>query len=60
MIGEERGLMLFVFLAERVERPAIHRFAIKYNLFMYYDPHEDLVILSEEPLLRKRRDDDEV
>ena len=60
MIGEERGLMLFVFLAERVERPAIHHFAIKYNLFMYYDPHEDLVILSEEPLLRKQRDDDEV
>jgi len=25
----ERGLTLFVFLAERVERPAIHRFAIK-------------------------------
>jgi len=60
MIGEERGLMLFVFLAERVERPAIHHFAIKYNLFMYCDPYEDLVILSEEPLLRKRRDDDGV
>jgi len=59
MIGEERGLMLFVFLAERVERPAIHRFAIKYNLFMYYDSHEDLVILSEEPLLRKQRDEEE-
>jgi len=52
-------LMLFVFLAERVERPAIHRFAIKYNLFMYYDSHEDLVILSEEPLLRKQRDEEE-
>jgi len=55
----ERGLTLFVFLAERVERPAIHRFAIKYNLFMYYDSHEDLVILSEEPLLRKQRDEEE-
>jgi len=55
----ERGLTLFVFLAEWVERPAIHHFAIKYNLFMYYDPYEDLVILSEEPLLRKQRGEEE-
>lgn len=53
----DEGLMFFVFLSTKgVERTTIHHFAIKYNLFMYYDPRTDLVILSEEPLLRKRRD----
>jgi len=54
MMGEECGVILFII--PFTKGMDVHHLTIKYNFFMYYDPHTDLVILSEEPLLRKWRD----
>jgi len=50
---EERELMLFIFLTEKVRASDIHDFAIKYNLYTHYDVHTNLVILCEKLLFRK-------